>query len=219
MRNRPRRRRTGRRWRWCLGTPRRGHSRGRRRSSRGGKSEHQPWAVLGVAERDRPAVMDEDRRHAHAVDVHAGFTAIDGDPLVAVEVQDHQRRHAGSGITAELDVGAAADADRDVTAGGERVATRAEPDDQGDAERCHRQTRPPFSPKFSSRESIIQTGQGATEIGRAEAPAPSRRAGGATQSPPRPESAGQRRSARPVAARSRERDRPGPGSASAYLRR
>jgi quercetin dioxygenase-like cupin family protein len=73
--------------------------------------------------------MNEDRRHAHPVDIDAGFTAIDGDPLVAVEVQDHQRRRAGSVNTVEPDVRARADADRDIAAGRERVAMRAEPDD------------------------------------------------------------------------------------------
>jgi hypothetical protein len=151
MRNRPwcrcRRPRWWGCWRGRRGvTHRWGHARGRRRGSRGGKSEHQPRPVLWVAEGDRPPVMNEDRRHAHAVDVDAGFTAIDGDPLVAVEVQDYQRRRAGSVHTVEPDVCARADADRDVSAGGERVATRAEPDDQGDAEPCRRHTHPLFSP-------------------------------------------------------------------------
>jgi hypothetical protein len=46
--------------------------------------------MLWVAERDRPPVMDEDRRHSHPVDVNPGFAAIDSDPLIAIEMQHHQ---------------------------------------------------------------------------------------------------------------------------------
>jgi hypothetical protein len=118
--------------------------------------KNQPRSALWVAERDRPPVLDEDRRHAHSVDVDPGLAAVDGDPLIAVEVQDHQGRHAGSADTVKPDVRAAVDADDDVAARGKGVSTRAEPDDQGDAVRCRRHTHPPFSPNFSSRESIIQ---------------------------------------------------------------
>jgi hypothetical protein len=40
--------------------------------------------VLRVAEGDRPALMDENRGHAHAVDVHAALATVDGYPLPAV---------------------------------------------------------------------------------------------------------------------------------------
>jgi hypothetical protein len=45
--------------------------------------------VLWIAECDRPAVMDENRGHSHAVDVDAAFTAIDGYPLAAVVMHHH----------------------------------------------------------------------------------------------------------------------------------
>jgi hypothetical protein len=48
--------------------------------------------VVWIAEHDRPAVMDEHRRHPHPVDVHAAFTAVDGYPLPAVVMQHHMDR-------------------------------------------------------------------------------------------------------------------------------
>jgi hypothetical protein len=56
--------------------------------------EDQPRPVLRITEGDRSTVVDEDGRHPHAVDKNPGFTAIHGDPLVAVVMQQqhHQRR-------------------------------------------------------------------------------------------------------------------------------
>lgn len=51
--------------------------------------EHQPGPVLWIAKIDRPTVVDEDRRHPHAVDVDPALTPIDGNPLPAVVMQ-HQ---------------------------------------------------------------------------------------------------------------------------------
>jgi hypothetical protein len=47
--------------------------------------------VLWLAECDRATIVDEDRRHPYPVDVHTGLAAVDGDPLAAVEVQQHLR--------------------------------------------------------------------------------------------------------------------------------
>jgi hypothetical protein len=90
--------------------------------------------VRWIAERDRPPVVDEDRRHSHSVDVDPGFAAIDGDPLIAVEVQHDQGRSAGSADTVEPDVRAVVGTDGDVATGGEDVPTRPEPDDQRGAD-------------------------------------------------------------------------------------
>jgi hypothetical protein len=51
--------------------------------------EYQPGPVLRIAKSDRPTIVDEDRRHPHAVDVDAAFTAIDGYPLPAVVMHHH----------------------------------------------------------------------------------------------------------------------------------
>jgi hypothetical protein len=48
--------------------------------------------VLWIAEGDRPPVMDENRGHPHAVDVHAAFAAVDGYPLPAVVMNHHMGR-------------------------------------------------------------------------------------------------------------------------------
>jgi hypothetical protein len=122
--------------------------------------EDQPRPVLWVTERDRPPVMNEHRRHSHSVDVDPGFAAIDGDPLIAVEVQHHQGRNAGSADTVELDVRATVEADGDVATRGKDVSTRTEPDDQGDAERCRRHSYP-LSRPISRVESPLSSSHGA----------------------------------------------------------
>ena len=137
----------GWRWRRRMWTHRRGHARGRGRSRRGGELEDQPRPVLRVAEGDRAPVVDEDRRHPHAVDVNPGFAAIDGDPLLAVEMHHHQGWYARSPEAIESDVRTPVDADGDIASRGENVPMRAEPDDQSGAERCRRHVRPPFSPR------------------------------------------------------------------------
>ena len=221
-----------RRWWWRVGTHWRRHSRGWGRSERGGELEDQSRPVLGVAESDRPSVMDEDRRHSHPVDVDTGFAAIDSEPLIAVEVQHHQGRRARPADTVEPDVRGRVEADGDVTARGKGVPTRAQPDDQGGPERCRQRSHPlsrPISrvesPLSSRHDALVSTvgrprcqtlpGQPVIEVCRVAGQAPSRRAGGATPSRLRRESAGQRHSTRRVAARSHERDRLGPGSACA----
>jgi hypothetical protein len=62
------------------------------RSGRAADLEYQSQAVPRVAQRDRPAVADEHRRHPHAVDVDPALAAVDGHPLLAVVVQDQVSR-------------------------------------------------------------------------------------------------------------------------------
>jgi hypothetical protein len=117
--------------------------------------EHHPLAVLRMAERDLATFVDEDRRHAHPVDVHPGFASIDRNPLDAVEVQQHLRLGKPAQAV-DLHIGAVVGADGDIAVRGKGVAVRAVPDDQEGAERRDRHGRPPFSPMNLGRDSIIQ---------------------------------------------------------------
>jgi hypothetical protein len=90
--------------------------------------------VLRIAERDRPAVMDENRGHSHTVDVDAAFAAIDGNPLPAVVMQDHK---GGRARAVDADIGSAVAANGDIPADGKGVSIGSEPDDQGGSE-CFR---------------------------------------------------------------------------------
>jgi hypothetical protein len=94
--------------------------------------EGQPRPALGIAESDRPAVVDEDRRHSHPVDVDPAFCAVDGDPLAGAVMQHDLGRR---GCAVEADVGCVVVTDDHVAAGGKGVSTRTEPDDQGGTER------------------------------------------------------------------------------------
>jgi len=57
---------------------------------------------LGITESDRAAVVDEDRRHTHPVDIDPAFAAVDGDPPIAAVVQHDMGRR---GRAVEVDVG------------------------------------------------------------------------------------------------------------------
>jgi hypothetical protein len=134
----------GRRWR-CRPHPRAWHTSRWRRSDRWrwwrwwrcAELKYQPGAVLRVAEHDRPAVMDENRGHSHAVDVDAAFAAIDRYPLPAVVMQHH------GGCAVDADVRPAVGADGHVPADGKGVSVGSEPDNQGGSERFRRHS-PPF---------------------------------------------------------------------------
>jgi hypothetical protein len=84
--------------------------------------------VLRIAESDRPAVVDEDRRHPHPVDINPASTAVDGNPLVAAVVQHDMSRR---GRAVEGDIGCVAVTDDHVAPRGEGVPTMTGPDDQG----------------------------------------------------------------------------------------
>ena len=155
------RRRGWRRWLEVCDRPRRRRWRRRRdawaaarlaaavvASGWGAELEDQPRPTLRVAERDRPTVMDEDRRHSDPVDVNPGFTAVDGDPLAAVEVQHHQRRgwnrpsrRAGCRHRRSTPT---------VTSrpGGKAYLRGPNQTISGCAECCHRHIHPPCSPDF-----------------------------------------------------------------------
>jgi hypothetical protein len=90
--------------------------------------EDEPRPVLGIAESDRPAVVDEDRRHPHAVDVDPAFCAVDRDPLAGAVMQHDLGRRGGA---VEADVGGVVVTDDHVAVRGKGVPTRTEPDDQG----------------------------------------------------------------------------------------
>jgi hypothetical protein len=104
--------------------------------------------MLGIAERDRLAVMDEDSGHSHAVDVDPAFAAINGDPLPAVVVHHHVGRRGGSAGAVDADVGSVVVADRHVSTDGKGVSIASEPDDQGGSEcfraHSHHLPRPSF---------------------------------------------------------------------------
>jgi hypothetical protein len=106
--------------------------------------EDQPRPVLGIAESDRPAVVDEDRRHPHPVDVDPAFGAVDRDPLAAAVMQ-HDLGPYGRAV--EADVGCVVVTDDDVAARGKGVPMRTEPDDQeGTGRPIGRHCKPPFAP-------------------------------------------------------------------------
>lgn len=90
--------------------------------------------MLWIAEGDRPAVVDEDCRHSHAVDVDPAFAAIDSNPLPTV-VMHHDV--GGSGRPVDPDIGRAVAADGHVPADGEGESLVSEPDDQRGSE-CFR---------------------------------------------------------------------------------
>lgn len=127
----PHRRRRGSRWR------------GR---GRGAELEHQPGPVLRIAKSDRPTVVDEDRRHPHAVDVDPAFAAIDGNPLRAVVMQHDVGGGGGRARAAEADIRPAVVADGDISARGEGVPAGSEPDDQRGSKRLRRHGHPPSAP-------------------------------------------------------------------------
>ncbi len=104
--------------------------------------KYQPSAVLRIAEGDRPAVMDENRGHSHAVDVDAAFAAIDGYPLPAVVMQHHAGRRGGGARAVDTDIRPAVGADGHVPADGEGVFLGPEPDDQSGSECFRRHSRP-----------------------------------------------------------------------------
>jgi hypothetical protein len=112
---------------------------------RGAELKYQPGSVLWIAEGDRPAVMDEHRRHPHSVDVDAAFTAVDGYPLPAVVMQHHMDGRRRGSRAVDADIGSAVAADRHVPADGKGVSVGSEPDDHGGSE-CSRRHNIPFRP-------------------------------------------------------------------------
>ncbi|BBX45350.1 hypothetical protein GCM10009641_20590 [Mycobacterium cookii] len=111
--------------------------------------------MLGIAEGDPAAVVDEDRRHPHPVDVDPGFAAVDGEPLTAAVVKHDLRRRE---CAVEADVGSVVMTDGDVPAGGEDISTRAEPNDEGWTERpIGRHGHPLSRPSSWSRTTLVHS--------------------------------------------------------------
>jgi hypothetical protein len=115
---------------------------------RGGELKDQPWPALRIAKGDRSTVVDEDCRHPHTVDIDPGNAAIDGDPLAAVVMENHEGRIRGWTDAVEADVGAAVEPDGHIASGWKGVSTRTQPDDQLGTERRRRHGRPLSRPSF-----------------------------------------------------------------------
>jgi uncharacterized protein YbdZ (MbtH family) len=120
----------------------------------GAELKYQPGSVLRIAESDRPAVMDENRGHSHAVDVDAGFAAIDGYPLPAVVMHHHVGGRGGHAHAVDADIRSAIAADGHVPADGKGVSIGSKPDDQRGSERFRRHSH--HLPRPSSWVSWVE---------------------------------------------------------------
>ena len=103
--------------------------------------EDQPRPVLRIANGDRSAVVDENRRHPHTVDVDPALAPIDRDPLPAVVMQHYLGQRGGCPVV-EADVYAVSVPNGHISAYGKDELPRAEPDDQRRTERLRRHRHP-----------------------------------------------------------------------------